>query len=601
MKKIWKQKSNSDHFDVAQGHPERELKGEPSRTSDHLDSTRGRSEPSRMSDKRLLESLFENRGLRSPEEVENFLDPRYERSFDPGQLRDMDAAVKRIGAAMAHGEQITIYADYDADAVTAAAVLIRFLRKAGHGRVDYYIPDRFSEGYGMNADAVKLLAKRGTKLIVTVDCGINAVDAVDIATYLGMDVIITDHHQVTGVLPRAAAVINPHRADDGYPFKDLTGVGVAFKLVQALVKNSKIQDSRFKIQDGWEKWLLDLVAIGTVADCQSLLGENRIFVKWGLTVMRKTQWIGLGSLLNEAGIADTPLDTYKIGFVIAPRINAAGRIEHANLALELLLTESLDEAAELSRKLSELNRRRQDLTQQILSEAREQITPRASGKILLAASEGWPRGIVGLVAGKLAEEFYRPVLILEKGEEEAVGSARSIQGFDIVKAISRSEEILVRFGGHPMAAGFTIRNEHIEIFHQKLLEHAEAVLPEDALNPALSYEAVIEPRDLSEELIETLEKFAPFGLGNPRPRVRVNNLIVLSARTIGNDGKHLRLSLSQNGKTFSAVAFNQGFWAAKLPVNSKIDIICEPQFNEWNGERKVQLKIVDLEISNSAT
>src|SRR3989338_11101607 len=520
----------------------------------------------------------------------------------------MDRAVQRVLSAATSGEQITIYADYDADAVTAAAVIIRYLRRSGYDKVDYYIPDRFSEGYGMNADAIKTLAARGTKLIITVDCGINAVDAVDLATYLGMDVVITDHHQPIGPLPRAAAVVNPHRSDDEYPFKDLTGGGVAFKLVQGLIKNKgdepaspASQGGGSAVPKGWEKWLLDLVAIGTGADCQSLLGENRIFVKWGLTVMRKTQWIGLGSLLNEAGIADTPLDTYKIGFVIAPRINAAGRIEHANLALELLLTESLDEAAELSRKLSELNRRRQDLTQQILSEAREQITPRASGKILLAASEGWPRGIVGLVAGKLAEEFYRPVLILEKGEEEAVGSASSIQGFDIVKAISRSEEILVRFGGHPMAAGFTIRNEHIEIFHQKLLEHAEAVLPEDALNPTLSYEAVIEPRDLSDELIETLEKFAPFGLGNPRPRVRVNNLIVLSARTIGNDGKHLRLSLSQNGKTFSAVAFNQGFWAAKLPVNEKIDTIWEPQFNGWNGERKVQLKIVDLEISNSAT
>jgi len=554
----------------------------------------------------LLGRLFENRGLLSPEDIKNFLDPRYEKSHDPYLLRDMDRAVQRVLSAATSGEQITIYADYDADAVTAAAVIIRYLRRSGYDKVDYYIPDRFSEGYGMNADAIKTLAARGTKLIITVDCGINAVDAVDLATYLGMDVVITDHHQPIGPLPRAAAVVNPHRSDDEYPFKDLTGVGVAFKLVQGLIKNKgdepaspASQGGGSAVPKGWEKWLLDLVAIGTVADCQSLLGENRIFVKWGLQVMAKTRWVGLKALLQESGIAGTPLDTYKIGFVIAPRINAAGRIEHANLALELLLTDSEDEAETLARKLSELNHHRQSLTAQILSEAREQILPRSSGKILLAASEGWPRAIVGLVAGKLAEEFFRPVLILEKGTEEAVGSARSIRGFDIVKAISRSEEILVRFGGHPMAAGFTIRNEHIEIFHRQLLEHAEEVLPEEALSPTLSYEAEIEAKDLSDEFIETLEKFAPFGLGNARPRLRVNDLSVRSARTIGNDGKHLRLTLSQNGSTFSAVAFNQGFWAAKLPVNAKIDVVCEPQFNEWNGERKVQLKIVDMDLGAS--
>ena len=554
----------------------------------------------------LLGRLFENRGLLSPEDIKNFLDPRYEKSHDPYLLRDMDRAVQRVLSAVASGEKITIYADYDADAVTAAAVIIRYLRRSGYDKVDYYIPDRFSEGYGMNADAIKTLAARGTKLIITVDCGINAVDAVDLATYLGMDVVITDHHQPIGPLPRAAAVVNPHRSDDEYPFKDLTGVGVAFKLVQGLIKNKgdepaspASQGGGSAVPKGWEKWLLDLVAIGTVADCQSLLGENRIFVKWGLQVMAKTRWVGLKALLQESGIAGTPLDTYKIGFVIAPRINAAGRIEHANLALELLLTDSEDEAETLARKLSELNHHRQSLTAQILSEAREQILPRSSGKILLAASEGWPRGIVGLVAGKLAEEFFRPVLILEKGTEEAVGSARSIRGFDIVKAISRSEEILVRFGGHPMAAGFTIRNEHIEIFHRQLLEHAEEVLPEEALSPTLSYEAEIEAKDLSDEFIETLEKFAPFGLGNARPRLRVNDLSVRSARTIGNDGKHLRLTLSPNGSTFSAVAFNQGFWAAKLPVNAKIDVVCEPQFNEWNGERKVQLKIVDMDLGAS--
>lgn len=553
----------------------------------------------------ILQKFLSARDLNSAEEISEFLDPKYENCPDPFLLKDMDKAVARIERAIKNSEKITVYADYDADAVTAAAVLLRFFQHLKYPNVNCYIPDRFTEGYGMNPEAVKILAEQGTNLIITVDCGINAVSSVNAANALGVDVIITDHHQLIGELPKAVAVVNPHRPDDSYPCKDLTGVGVAFKLVQAL---NQSQNSPLPLRErrgpvigevrGWEKWLLDLVAIGTVADCQKLLGENRIFVKWGILVLEKTKWIGLRELLTVAGISGAELDTYKIGFMIAPRINAAGRIEHANLSLELLMTDDEDRAVELARKLNELNRHRQELTEQILSEAREQIVAIADKKILLAAGIGWPKGIVGLVAGKLTEEFARPVLILERGEIEATGSARSVGNFNIVEAISQSREILVRWGGHPMAAGFTLRSEHIEIFHQNLLDYAEQILTEEDLSPVLYYDAEITLGEVTNDLLDLLDKFEPFGMGNPRPKLRINNLEPRYVSAIGKDGKHLRMYVASNRQSLGCVGFNQGFWAEKLFDGQKIDIICEPQYNDWNGERKIQLKIVDISLSD---
>lgn len=541
----------------------------------------------------LLEQLLKGRGLATLEEIQSFLNPEYADLLDPFLMKDMDRAVDRIVRALQNNEKITVYADYDADAVTAAAVLLRFFGKLGYKHISYYIPDRFTEGYGMNPDAVKALADSGTQLIITVDCGINAIESVDKATNLGVDVVITDHHQLTGEIPGAMAVVNPHRPDDTYKFKDLTGVGVAFKLVQGLIKN--LQLTTYNLQSGFEKWLLDLVAIGTVADCQSLLGENRILVKWGLLVMEKTRWIGLRKLMELAGIGDTGLDTYKIGFVIAPRINAAGRIEHANLALELLITDDEFQAETLAGRLQDLNLHRQKLTETILSEAREQIAISSDKKILLAAGENWPKGIVGLVAGKLTEEYSRPVFVMEKGEGEATGSARSVGNFNIVEAIAASREILVKYGGHPMAAGFTLKVEHIELFHKNLLKYAEEILSEEDLSPVLHYDSEITPAEITDGLATALEKFAPFGQGNPRPRFRLNNVLPKFPTSIGQNGKHLRFYIEHNNISIGAVGFNLGFWAEKLQGSERIDIICEPQYNYWNGRKKIQLKITDID------
>jgi len=555
----------------------------------------------------ILGSLFAARGLADDEQIKKFLDPVYQDHFDPFLMKDMDLAAARIESALDHNEKITVYADYDADAVTAAAVLMRFFQHINFKNVDYYIPDRFSEGYGMNPEAMKILKERGTNLIITVDCGINAFESIEAANELGIDVIITDHHQLTGGgIPAARAVVNPHRPDDSYPFKDLTGVGVAFKLVQALSSviasgtprgnpNEIASEStpRNDIKQ-WEKWLLDLVAVGTVADCQSLLGENRIFVKWGMYVIQKSRWIGLRKLLKLANIAGTEIDSYKIGFIIAPRINAAGRMEHADGALQLLLTDNETEAEALAQKLEDLNHMRQQQTERILSEAREQMILLGDQKILVAAGEGWHKGIVGLVAGKLTEEFYRPVLVMDKTGQEATGSARSVGNFNIIEAIGQSREILVKYGGHPQAAGFTLRSENIEIFRKNLLEYAETSLTEEDLSQVLHYDALVALRQINGEFIEFVSRFEPTGQGNPRPRFRIDGLNIKKISAIGKDGSHLRLFVEQEGTALGCIAFKQGFWANKLKERESVDVICEPQFNEWNGEKKIQLKIIDL-------
>src|SRR3990167_7555020 len=546
----------------------------------------------------ILGSLFEARGLASDEQIKFFFDPQYQDHNDPFMIKDMEKAVTRIKKVCEENKKITIYADYDADAVTAAAVLLRFFKQCGYQNINYYIPDRFTEGYGMNQDAITVLKERGTNLIITVDCGINAFESVLKANELGIDVVITDHHQLSphplkgeGALPEAAAVVNPHRPDDPYPFKGLTGVGVAFKLVQGLLKAGV-----FTVPPGWEKWLLDFVAIGTVADCQSVLGENRIFVKWGLYVLGKSRWIGLKKLLQMAGIDRSEMDTYKIGYIIAPRINAAGRMEHADAALKLLLTDDEMEAEALAQNLERLNRTRQEQTQRILSEAREQMILLGDQKILLAAGEGWHKGIVGLVAGKLTEEFYRPVLVMDKTAEEATGSARSIGNFNIIEAIGHSKEILVKYGGHPQAAGFTLRSEHIETFRRNLLEYAETSLTDEDLFQVLHYDALVRLEQVTPEFIEFICKFEPTGQGNPKPRFLLSGLKVQKISAIGQDGKHLRLHVSSEKQTIGCIGFGMGHLAAKFAEGSLVDVICEPQFNEWNGQRSIQLRLVDMDL-----
>ncbi len=527
----------------------------------------------------LILKLLALRGITEEEKIREFLEPDYLKLHDPFLFKDMQKAVERIRTAIAKNEKITVYADYDADAITACTVLYLTLRKLG-ATVDVYIPDRFSEGYGLNSEAIKSICGK-SNLIITVDCGINAVEEALICRSSGVDLIITDHHEVVGELPEAHAIINPKNPHDSYPFAYLTGVGVAFKLVQALDLN------------GWEKWLLDLVALGTVADCQSLSGENRILVSFGLKVLPKTKWAGMKALLASAALKSEKFDAFTLGFILAPRINAAGRIKHADIAFKLLIAEDANEAEILAKELDELNKHRQMLTEQITSEAKAQVELISDKKVLLAVGSDWPKGVVGLVAGRLAEEFNRPVLALSMSDGLAVGSGRSVASFDLVSALNFAKETLIKYGGHTQAAGFTLAADNIGAFHQKLLVYAENInlTIED---PVLSIDAEVRPEDITWENLEYLEKFGPFGFGNPKPKLLGLRFEVRGLRLVGAQNQYLKLQVRFGDHNLEAIAFNQGFLASTLKIGSEIDAVFELTANEWNGNKEMQLKIIDI-------
>lgn len=539
----------------------------------------------------IVGRLLALRGLTTEESISEFLNPDYTKLYDPFIFQDMKKACARIWQAIENREKIVIYADYDADAITACSVMYLSLKKLG-GIVDYYIPDRFTEGYGINQEAIKKIKDDGAGLVITVDCGINAVEETGLCNSLGMDIVITDHHELTGELPAAYSIINPKNPHDKYPFPYLTGVGVAYKLVIALYSDSSRLQSK-NIPIGWEKWLMDFVAIGTVADLQSLTSENRTIVSFGLKVLNKTRWPGIKALLDAAGIYPGKLDTYSMGFIIAPRINAAGRIKHADIAFRLLISENILEAQNLAIELNDLNSHRQMLTEQILSEARAQVELTPDKKVLLAAGQNWPKGVVGLVAGKLVEEFGKPVLVMEKGESMATGSGRSTSNFDLVAALTYAKPLLSKYGGHTQAAGFTLPVENIDSLHQKLLEYAEAHQL-DNTEPVLELDAELMIEQINWDTYGYLERFAPFGFGNPKPKFASYNFVINDYRLIGAQNQHLKLKVGKDGKYFDAIAFRQGFLFSKIKPGMKIDLAYELDCNEWNGSKDLQLKIIDI-------
>ncbi len=585
---------------------------------------------------KLLRQLLYSRGLLEKQEIEDFLNPQYTNLHNPFLFQDMQKAVDRIWQAIEKKEKICIYGDYDADAVTANAVLRQTFKVLNHEQIESYIPDRFTEGYGVNIEALEKIHDAGAKVIITVDCGTNSVDAAEFCKENNIDFIITDHHELIGPKPGALALINPKNPDDAYPYKEITGVGVAFKLATALLSDySKVTkqlssrpspdlrrgasrdpqqsqgvDSGHSASQtpvlnsgmtqggyagGYEKWLLDLVAIGTVADCHSLLGENRILVKYGLKVLAKSKWVGLRAIMQLAGIDVTAKepDTYTLGFVIAPRLNAAGRLEHADQALDVLLQQDAQSALVKAQSLEEVNKRRQDITARIVSEAREKALHFKDRKVLVLANEDWHKGVVGLVAGRMAEELYKPVIILEKAEEFSTGSARTVGDFNVVEALKFSAEYLVRFGGHKQAAGLTLRTEHFELFYAKVLEYAEKNIEQNT-TPTLSLEAELQSDQLSIINYQLLQQLEPYGVGNSSPKFLVKNLEVVSTRLVGKEGKHLQLKLKAEGKEISAINFSANDFAKSLKVGDTIDVAGELLEDGWNGRKEVKLKIIDI-------
>lgn len=543
-----------------------------------------------------LRQILYNRGVTDPAQVQAFLEGRYLKDSDPFLLADMDESVARIHRAIEGEELIVVYGDFDADGVTATVLLTEALRGLGveRRRIRPYIPDRVDEGYGLNMDAIERIKEFGAGLIITVDCGIRSAAEVAYANKLGVDVIITDHHSLGRKLPEATAIINPKREDSAYPERMLAGVGIAYKLAEALYT---VMPERVVLD---LDTLLDLVAVGTVADLAPLHDENRSLVVAGLEVLNQLRRPGLHALAAVSGLKQGTITAQSIGFVLGPRINAAGRLEHAYSAARLLAVNNDLVARQLANELNSLNRQRQRLTAELGEMAEQMIDPQ--DQILIASDERFQSGLVGLVASRLAEKNYRPTIIIEKGEKLSRGSCRSIPEFHITEALDQMADLLVRHGGHAQAAGFTLRNENLETFATRMRVFAAETLGDQELVPTIEIDAEIDLADVDWALYDTLALLEPTGQGNPAPVFLSRNVTVLHHRAVGQDSSHLQLRLADaNGgsptRPIQAIAFRQGDWAQIMPET--IDIVYTVDVNEWNGQRNLQLVVKDIQPASS--
>ena len=531
----------------------------------------------------LIAQLLYNRGLTEPSQVESFIAADERLSGNPFLLPDMQQAVARIYRALLSGENIAIYGDFDADGITATALLVQGLTSLG-GKVIPYIPHRLTEGYGLKITALENLHRQGISLVITVDCGITALAQVKKAKRMGLDIIITDHHTPLPEIPPAVAVVNPKRTDSIYPFSELAGVGVALKLLQALLQSI-----------GKEKQLdelIDLVALGTVADMMPLVGENRYLVKQGLKVINNTPHLGVREMITQAGLNIGSLNAESISWVIAPRLNAAGRLAHAMTSYRLLMTDSPQEASQLVIWLEEKNAERQRLTTKVLTKAREQILAQGISPLLVASDNDYPTGIIGLVAGRLSEEFYRPAIIIKTGESISSGSCRSIPEFNIILALKQYSHLLSQFGGHSQAAGFTLPTENLARLKQCLSQLATTQLAGVDLRPQLNIDAEVTLPELSGDTFQATQQLAPFGRGNPVPTFVSRRVEVIDCRTMGTTDEHLRMKLKQGGNVWSGVAFRLGNYLAE--VSSHLDIVYNLEIDRWGGEERLRLNILDF-------
>ena len=500
----------------------------------------------------------------------------------------MPQAVNRIYQALFSGEKIAVYGDFDADGITATALLVQGLSGLG-GRVVPYIPHRLHEGYGLKLAALERLHKQGVRLVVTVDCGTTNFEEVRQAKNLGMDIIITDHHLPTTSLPPAVAVVNPKRGDSTYPTPGLAGVGVAFKLFQAVLYKSGREESLTE--------LMDLVALGTVADMSPLIGENRYLVKQGLKVLNDAPRLGLQEIINCAGLTPSELDAETISWTLGPRLNAAGRLGYATNSYQLLLTQSKHEASALAQELERENAQRQKLTSEVLTRARENIIAAGTDQpLLITGDKNFFPGVVGIAAGRLADEFYRPVFLLRLGSELCHGSARSIPEFDIIAALKQCRDLLTKFGGHAMAAGFTLSTKNLASFKQRLLSLATEQLAGLDLRPHLDIDAEVPLSSLSGETFNLVQQMAPFGKANPLPNFLTRHVEVVECRNLGNKDAHLGLKLRQENITWPAIGFNLGNFSSEL--TPYIDIAYNLKRDQWGGNKVLRINLLDFAPSD---
>jgi len=537
----------------------------------------------------VLRQILFNRGYTTPETARQFLEAQPPEGTEPGNLSGFSAAAERIWHAIHKHEPIAIYGDYDADGVTATALLIQVFQMLG-ADVRPYIPNRFDEGYGLNFEALSTLHAEGVRLVITVDCGIRSLAEADYAQQLGLDLIITDHHHPGDEIPSSLAIINPKLPDDTYPDKDLAGVGLAYKLADGLLQQAGKTD--FSVES-----LLDLVAIGTVADLAPLVGENRALVRRGLRSIRRPSRQGIMSLIGVAGLTPTRITATDIGFTLGPRLNAAGRLDSALAAFHLLTTQDVQEAARLAQELDNQNRERQKVTHQIQEQAQQMAQARAESDFLIFADDpSFNPGVVGLAASRLTELFYRPVIVAHHGEEFTVGSCRSIPEFHITKALDECADLLEHHGGHAAAAGFTVRNENLPTLVERLQAIATTQLAELDLRPVLHADVEIPLSELKPELLTHLDWLQPTGYGNRQAAFISRGLRVTRQQAVGKDSSHLKLAVTDGRITYDAIAFRLGHWVGRMPA--AIDLLYTFEKNEFNGRVSLQLNVRDLRPSD---
>ena len=532
----------------------------------------------------LLATILVNRNILETENLDKFLKPTRNDFHDPFLMPDMEIAVERILKAIENKEKIIIYGDYDADGITSITVLKSFFKDIGV-EVSSYIPNRLEEGYGLNKPAVKKIVDDKYELMITVDCGISAIEEIDYANSLGIETIVTDHHEVGEKLPNALAIVDAKRKDNMYPCRDLAGVGVVFKLIQALsIKLNLKEESYLKY--------LDIVCIGTISDIVPLVDENRVIAKLGLMLVNQTKNLGLKSLLMSSGYKK--IDSTTISFGVAPRINACGRMGHAEEALKLFLSNNINEVQELTKKLNDYNVKRQDIEKRIYEEAVKQIEEKNLSKnnTIIVAGENWHHGVIGIVASKITEMYFKPSILLCNEGDESKGSGRSIPGFDLHDALMKCLDHIEKFGGHSMAIGITIKKSELEQFSQSLENVAKEEHTEEIV-PIVQIDAKISLSDINKEMVESLNQLEPFGEGNKMPIFVIKNLKIDSIRAL-TEGKHLKLTLREGNNMVNAIGFNMGSLAEEYKIGDKIDVAGMLEINSFNGVDSVQINLKDI-------
>ena len=529
----------------------------------------------------LTAMILSARGTKNARDAGKYLDCNAPMP-DPFQMKDMDLAAGRVGLAMARGEKIAVFGDYDVDGITATCLLTDFLRRHGADCVSY-IPGRLEEGYGLNPIAIRQLSEDGVNLIITVDCGITAVEEAKLCAQLGIDLVITDHHECKDVLPQAVAVVDPHRPDSGYPHKNLSGVGVAFKLAAALCGSQEEVLSEYA----------DMVCLGTVADVMLLQGENRVFVSRGLESLRRTKRPGIAALMKQSGCAPENISASSIGFMLAPRINAAGRMGQIDLAVELFLTQDPGRASFLAKALCELNRQRQAVESEIYDQAVSMLPSGSVPEAIVLADESWHQGVVGIVASRIAEEFCCPTFLICLDGDHGKASSRSFGGFNLFSSLTTLSPLLESYGGHELAAGFTISRNQIAEFRSRICQIAGNYYSDDTPRTTLDIDCAIPPELLTIKGIESLDALEPCGNGCPKPVLMMKRLTIERINLVGG-GRHMRLRLRCGRYGLNAIYFSATPESASIQPGDVVDIAFTPQINEFRGERTVQMNVLDI-------